>query len=110
MKVARFDSAAWAFSPEKMKKVGLFETPRFFIDLYCLEPGQSQKPHAHDGCDKVYLVTQGRVRARVGDDERTLGAGEAVMAASGEIHGLTNDSNERAVVLTLMAPPPAKSA
>lgn len=110
MKVTRFDSAAWAFSPEKMKKVGLFETARFFLDLYCLEPGQAQKPHAHEGCDKVYLVTQGRARVRVGDEERTLAAGEAVMAASGEIHGLTNDSSERAVVLTLMAPPPAKSA
>jgi quercetin dioxygenase-like cupin family protein len=47
---------------------------------------------------------------RIGDEERTLEAGEAVMAASGELHGLVNDSAERAVVLTLMAPPPAKGA
>jgi len=110
MKVMRWDASAWAFSPEKMKKVGLFETERFFLDLYCLEPGQTQKPHAHAGCDKVYLVAQGRARVRIGDEERTLEAGEAVMAASGEIHGLENDSGERAVVLTLMAPPPPKGA
>jgi quercetin dioxygenase-like cupin family protein len=108
MKVKRFDSSAWAFSPEKLSKVGLFESERFFLDLYCLEPGQAQKPHAHAGCDTVYLVTQGRVRVRVRDEERTLVAGEAVLAASGEVHGLENDSSERAVVLTLMAPPPAK--
>jgi len=110
MKVARWDASAWSFSPEKLKKVGLFSSERFFLDLYCLEPGQSQIPHTHAGCDKVYLVAQGRARVRVGDEERTLVAGEAVLAASGEVHGLENDSNERAVVLTLMAPPPGKRA
>jgi quercetin dioxygenase-like cupin family protein len=110
MKVVRWDGSAHAFAAEKMKKVGLFETGRFFLDLYCLEPGQAQKPHAHEGSDKVYLVAQGRARVRVGDEERVLEAGEAVMAASGEVHGLANDSGERAVVLTLMAPPPSKGA
>jgi quercetin dioxygenase-like cupin family protein len=110
MKVVRWDASAWSFSPEKLSKVGLFSTERFFLDLYCLEPGQSQTPHAHTGCDKVYLVTHGRARVRVGDEERTLAAGEAVIAASGEVHGLLNDSSERAVVLTLMAPPPGKNA
>lgn len=110
MNVARWDESAWSFSTEKMKKVGLFSSERFFLDLYCLEPGQSQTPHAHSGCDKVYLVTQGQARVTVGDEERTLGAGEAVIAASGEVHGLLNESSERAVVLTFMAPPPGKSA
>ena len=110
MRIARWDAAAWLFSTEKMKKVGLFSSERFFLDLYCLEPGQAQTPHAHTGCDKVYLVTQGRVLVRVGDEERTLAAGEAVLAASGDMHGLQNDSTERAVVLTLMAPPPGKNA
>lgn len=110
MKVVRWDASAAVFSAEKMKKVGLFASERFFLDLYCLEPGQAQTPHAHVGCDKVYLVAQGRARVRIGDEERTLVAGEAVMAASGEVHGLQNDSSERAVVLTLMAPPPAKGA
>ena len=110
MKVVRWDRSAYAFSAEKMKKVGLFETAGFFLDLYCLEPGQAQKPHAHEGCDKVYLVAQGRARVKVGDEERVLEAGEAVLAASGEVHGLHNDSGERAVVLTLMAPPPGTSA
>ena len=110
MKVVRWDASAWSFSPDKLKKVGLFETERFFLDLYCLEPGQSQTPHAHDGADKLYLVAQGRARVRIGDEQRSLGAGEGVLAASGEVHGLVNDSAERAVVLTFMSPPPAKKA
>ena len=110
MKVVRWDASAWAFSPDKLKKVGLFQTERFFLDLYCLEPGQSQTPHAHAGADKLYLVAQGRARVQIGDEQRSLVAGEGVLAASGEVHGLVNDSGERAVVLTLMAPPPAKGA
>ena len=45
-----------AFQPEKMKKVNLFSTARVMSDLYCLEPGQAQKVHAHDGEDKIYCV------------------------------------------------------
>ena len=109
MKVARWDRSAWAFSAEKLKKVGLFETERFFLDLYCLEPGQSQKPHAHDGSDKVYLVVAGRGQFRVGEDVRELGAGEGVLAGSGEVHGVENRSDARLVVLTWMSPPPERA-
>ena len=107
MKVVRWDREAGRFAPEKMQKVGLFSSARFFLDLYCLEPGQQQKAHAHQGSDKVYLVTQGRGRFRIGDEEAVLGPGEAVIAPSGDPHGIENDSGERLVVLTLMAPPPA---
>ena len=110
MKVVRWDESARAFSPDKMKKVGLFETERFFLDLYCLEPGQAQKPHAHEGCDKVYLVVEGRARVQVGNEERALARGEAVIAGSGEVHGIANDSDARLVVLTFMSPPPGKQA
>ncbi len=106
MKVVRWDESARQFSGDKMQKVGLFASERFFLDLYCLEPGQQQKAHAHEGSDKVYLVVEGSGRFRSGDDEQTLGAGEAVMAGPGEIHGIENDSGQRLVVLTLMAPPP----
>jgi mannose-6-phosphate isomerase-like protein (cupin superfamily) len=110
MKVQRWDASAWAFKSDKLSKVPLFESERFFLDLYCLEPGQSQRPHAHAGCDKVYLVTEGRGRFRVGDAERELGPGEAVLAGPGELHGIENDSGARLVVLTLMAPRPGKGA
>jgi len=110
MRVASWDESAWKFSSEKLSKVPLFASPRFFLDLYCLEPGQSQKPHAHEGSDKVYLVVEGRGRFRVADAERTLRAGEAVLAGSGEVHGIENDSGARLVVLTWMAPPPPKHA
>lgn len=97
--VRRFDAA-------KMQKVGLFETERFFCDVYCLEPGQSQKAHAHEGCDKVYAVLEGTVVAQVAGEEQALAAGEAVLAPSGSEHGLFNRSGARAAVLVFMAPKP----
>lgn len=106
MKIVRWDTGAHRFAADKMQKVGLLASERFFLDLYCLEPGQSQRAHAHEGSDKVYLVVEGRGRFQVGDEEETLAPGQAVLAASGETHGIVNDSGQRLVVLTLMAPPP----
>jgi quercetin dioxygenase-like cupin family protein len=97
--VRRFDAA-------KMQKLNLFQTPRFFLDVYCLEAGQAQKPHMHDGSDKVYAVLEGRVTVRVGSESQQLGAGEAALCPAGEDHGLENAGPARAAVLVLMAPSP----
>jgi quercetin dioxygenase-like cupin family protein len=76
------------------------------MDVYCLEPGQSQKPHAHAGADKVYAVMEGHVQVRVGDDTAQLGPGEAALCPAGFDHGIENNSEARAAVLVFMSPPP----
>jgi len=95
-----------AFSPEKMKKVSLFDTDNFFCDVYCLEPGQFQKVHSHDGPDKVYYVLEGRAMVTVGSEERELVADEITVAPSGQDHGVVNRTNEKLVLLVFMAPKP----
>ena len=97
-----------AFSPEKMRKVNLFETERFFCDIYCFEPGQEQKPHSHDGSDKVYFVLEGTGQFQVGGEERRLGPHQSTLAPSGEEHSVRNPGPDRLVVLTYMAPRPPK--
>jgi mannose-6-phosphate isomerase-like protein (cupin superfamily) len=94
------------FSPDKMQKVNLFETERMFTDIYCLEPGQEQKRHAHHGADKVYVVLEGNGRVCIGDDERDLGPDEIVLAPADVEHGVTNASSNRLVLLVFMAPNP----
>ncbi|MCZ6480087.1 MAG: cupin domain-containing protein [candidate division NC10 bacterium] len=94
------------FSPEKMVKTGLFETGRFFCDLYCFEPGQIQKPHSHSDSDKVYVVLEGQGRFRVGEEERDLGVATAILAPAGVEHGVVNLGPGRLVVLVFMAPKP----
>ena len=100
-------SSSKAFNPQKMNKVNLFETDRMFCDLYCFEPGQTQKVHAHAGSDKVYFVLEGCGTIQIGGESEELGAGSTVMAASGVEHGVTNTSSDRLVMLVYMAPKPA---
>jgi quercetin dioxygenase-like cupin family protein len=94
------------FDPVGMRKNNLFETPRFFCDLYCLEPGQSQAVHMHPAEDKVMIVLEGEGTFRGTGEPVTLGAGEAILAEAGEGHGVANEGSARLVVLTFMAPHP----
>jgi mannose-6-phosphate isomerase-like protein (cupin superfamily) len=96
-----------AFSEEKMRKNSFFDSERLFYDAYCLLPGQSQKVHTHDGSDKVYFVFRGTGRFTVGEEERDLGEGNAVIARAGEPHGVRNETGEELVLLVTMAPPPS---
>ena len=105
MEVRRVGSCK-AFNPEKMNKVNLFETDRMFCDLYCFEPGQQQKVHAHAGSDKVYFVLEGCGTIHLGGESEELEAGCTVIAASGVEHGVTNTGDDRLVVLVYMAPRP----
>ena len=69
-----------SFSSEKMKKNNMFQTPRFFCDTYCFEPGQEQKGHIHGEQDKVYLVLEGQGTFQVGLEKQVLGPGQGTMA------------------------------
>lgn len=95
-----------AFASDKMKKNNLFTTPRMFCDVYCFEPGQTQPGHSHAGSDKVYYVIEGQALIRVGEEERTVGAGTAALAPSGVTHAVTNPGPQRLRLLVLMAPLP----
>ncbi|MEK6289002.1 MAG: cupin domain-containing protein [Acidobacteriota bacterium] len=97
------------FSAEKMQKVNLFETERMFADIYCLEPGQEQKRHAHSGADKIYFVLEGTGRFHIGEEDRELGVDQIVLAPADIEHGVHNQSDARLVLLVFMAPNPNKA-
>src|SRR5688572_12252498 len=94
------------FSSEKMQKINLFETDHLFADIYCLEPGQEQKVHAHKGADKIYCVLEGTGRFHIGGQEQDLSANQIVLAPADVEHGVRNASDERVVLLVMMAPNP----
>lgn len=96
------------FADEKMQKIGLFETDRFFFDLYCLKAGQAQTVHSHAGSDKVYYVLNGRATMRVGAELQELTPGQAVLAPAGEEHGVRNVGEEPLTLLVFMAPKPSR--
>lgn len=99
-------SAAVQFSHEKMKKVNLYESHRLFCDVYCLLPGQSQRPHVHHDEDKIYFALTGVCDVQVGDLTVPLPPGHVAIAPAGAMHGIVNRSDSPATVLTVMAPHP----
>ncbi len=94
------------FSPEQMQKVNLFETEQMFCDLYCLQPGQAQKVHAHQGADKVYFVLSGTATVVLGDAEVAVGPQTGALAPADVPHGVRNDTDSNVVCLVFMAPNP----
>ena len=51
-------------SSEKMKKNNMFQTPRFFCDIYCFEPGQEQKGHIYGEQENSIPCLKDRARFR----------------------------------------------
>lgn len=90
---------------DEFEKVNLFETERFFADVYCFDKGQKQELHEHAASDKVYHVLDGEAEVTVGDESMTVGEGGTVLAEAGKQHGV--EANERTRMLVFMAPHPA---
>ena len=94
------------FSVDKMQKVSVFDSPKYFCDLYCLKPGQDQRIHSHAESDKIYLVLKGRGSFHIAGEERELAEGETVIARPGQDHGVRNSTAEDLVLLVFMTPRP----
>ena len=94
------------FSDEKMQKLSLFESTKYFCDLYCLKPGQDQRVHSHAESDKIYFVLEGKGLFHIAGEERELGQGETVIAKPGQDHGVRNSTAENLVLLVFMTPRP----
>ena len=84
----------------------MFESPKYFCDLYCLKPGQDQRIHSHAESDKIYFVLRGRGFFHIAGDERELAEGQMVIAKPGEDHGVRNSAAEELVMLVFMTPRP----
>ena len=93
-------------SPDKMAKIALAVTPRAQLDLYCLAPGQAQKPHSHADQDKLCYVLDGMGTFSLDGQEETLTAGDAVVFPSGSQHGIVNSGSVELLVLVVVTPPP----
>ena len=97
------------FSETKLQKHNLFTTERFFLDVYCLRPGQAQTAHAHARSDKVYVVLEGHPTVELDGERQELREGDAVLCPAGSSHGVRNDGPTDARVLVMMTPPPEKT-
>jgi quercetin dioxygenase-like cupin family protein len=95
-------------SLEKFYKTTLWQGEHMMVGLNCLEPGQTQKIHAHEGVEKFYFVLEGSGIFTVGDEEKAAGTGSLVVAPAGIPHGVTNNGRARLSLLVVMSPLPSK--
>ena len=91
--------------PEKFFKTTLWQSDHLTLGLNCLEPGQIQKVHAHDGADKIYYVLEGEGHFTIGDEQRVARQGMLIVAPAGIPHGVTNNGRERLSLLVTISPP-----
>ena len=94
------------FSSDKLVKTSLFESERMFCDVYSVSPGQEQKAHVHEGCDKLYYVIEGCGLFKIGGETREVGEKNVVYVPSGVEHSVRNDSRANLALLVMMAPHP----
>ena len=89
-----------------MGKSTIFRSERVLVGLNAFEPGQEHRLHAHEGMDKIYHVLEGRGVFLLEDREVEMEAGVMLVAPDGVPHGIRNTSDERLLVLAIMAPAP----
>ena len=97
-----------AYSPQKMGKSTIFESPRLLVGLNAFEPGQEHALHAHAGQDKVYQVVEGEGLFLLEGRELAMKPGDLLVAPEGVPHGVRNNGNSRLLVLAILAPAPHK--
>ena len=95
------------YSPEKMGKSTIFQSPRLLIGLNAFEPGQSHALHAHAGMDKMYSVVEGEGLFLLEGREVAMRAGDLLVAPEGVPHGIRNSGAGRLLVLAVLAPAPS---
>jgi quercetin dioxygenase-like cupin family protein len=94
------------YTPQKMGKATIFESPRLLVGLNAFEPGQEHGLHAHAGQDKVYHVLEGEGRFLLADRELEMKAGDLLVAPENVPHGVRNTGSSRLLVLAILAPAP----
>jgi mannose-6-phosphate isomerase-like protein (cupin superfamily) len=60
--------------------------------------------HVHNSDDEAWIVLEGRLGFRVGEEQREIPAGESLLAERGTPHSYWNTGAERARYLLVMTP------
>jgi mannose-6-phosphate isomerase-like protein (cupin superfamily) len=69
-----------------------------------IPPGGATTEHYHRVTEELYLVTEGRGRLRIGEEERDLAVGDCAVIPPGARHKLHNTGDEVLRVVCACAP------
>ena len=69
-----------------------------------LLPGQAVGRHHHDVIEEIYFITSSVGLMRVGNEEREVGAGDAIFIPRGAPHELQNTGTEPMTIILVCGP------
>ena len=79
--------------------------PSHAVFDYTAMPGFPGPPlHVHPGMDETFLVLEGTLTVRIGDDVRELGPGETAIVPGAVAHTFANDADAPLRFLAVCAP------
>lgn len=88
----------------------LFETPRLWSEVVCLDRNQALGPISDRDSDALVLVVTGKVVVQVDRGRKRREQWETALVPAGTELSITNATGDPAVVLIVAAPPPPKRA
>ena len=92
--------------PDAVETAELVVTDDVLVKAFALGPGAEIEPHEHADATNVFHVIEGEPTVVRGDDVESLAAPAVVPNERGVVHGLRNDTDERAVVTASLCPLP----
>ena len=95
------------FTDDGARTEVLYETDQLWSQVVCLQASQGHGPIVDAGSDALATVLSGEVAAQVGTARARMKQWEAIVVPAGEPLTLRNASPDPAVVLLVLAPPPA---
>ena len=91
------------FSPDKISREMLNDTPEMRVALMCLEPGQKLTPHKAPMRLLMYVV-EGKGTFTVGEEEFEADEKTGIPCNPMVPHGFAADKGERLVVMAIVTP------
>lgn len=95
------------FSDDEPRRRTLTEGGRLWSEIVCLQGAQGVGPIRDDDADGIVVVLAGEVATQVGKGRARMKQWEAVDVPAGLELTMRNASDEPAVVLLVVAPPPS---
>lgn len=95
------------FSDDEARRRTLTEGERLWSEIVCLQGAQGVGPIRDDDADGIVVVLAGEVATQVGKGRARMKQWEAVEVPAGLELTMRNASDEPAVVLLVVAPPPS---
>lgn len=94
------------FSDEEPRRSALMDGERLWSEVVCLQGSQGVGPLRDERSDGLVVILSGEVAAQVGRGRARMKQWEAIAVPAGEELTVRNASDDPAVVLLVVAPPP----